>query len=442
MKNSLIFRFLIFFTFLFLVSCNPMKKNVMKDSADDVEEFLIAGSGDAKYLISKEEIYQATSKSDNQGIRQITGYVEYRISSYDMNTGQLVKRIELGDRKSNECQFVGYTKDKLWYKSVDPKLGFHARDPGTLDVIVSQEKITELNPFLKDNLSQPEWNSISKYYGFDRDKNMPVVSDNSGFLYTIDPQTLKAEKTNENLESFKYDNDCLTSSIKLTPNSNVYLKGSPRNFIDYMNKELKDISFLKGEFVESSVERDHFESENDFLKPVYENIKQLELQIDSIRKYIAAEFPENSTTRGNNSGWDKKYAERSIDNLERKISSENEKIKRKSDDDDFSIITKDKSIFVYSQTDVTDQSKVLVTKIKFNNDSTITQLWQTELVNIYVDPEKGMDRSSFNVVFSKGDPDFSTKRALMGEGKLVLMLMLRAVCIDIESGKILWENSL
>ena len=407
-----------------------MKKNVMEDKADNISEFLIAESNGEYFLISKEEIFQATSKSDNNGIRQITGFTEYRLSSYDVNSGQLVKRIEFGDRKTGECKLLGYTKGLLWYKSVDPVLGFHARDPKTLDLVIPQDKITEINPFLKGNLSQPEWNSIRNYYGFNSQINMPVVSDNSGFLFTIDPVSLKAEKTDERLEEYKYDNRCLSSSMKISPNVMVSLKGSPRNYPDISGKEFKDISFLNGEIIESSVQLDPSVSANEFLKPVYKEISEYELQIDSIKKFI------------NESQVNVKFAERNIQNLERKIKYANDKIKRESGKESFSIVTEDNCIFIYSRTDVTDQSKVLISKINLKNDKEITRIWQTELSNIFTDPEKGMDRSSFDVVFSKGNPNFSTKRAVMGNGKLVIMSMMRAVCIDVESGKILWETDL
>lgn len=407
-----------------------MKKDVMKDKADNIEELIIAESDGNYFLISKEEVFQATSKSDNNGIRQITGYTEYRLSAYDLNSGQLLNRIQFGDRKTGECKFLGYTKGLLWYKSVDPELGFHARDPKTLEVKISQDKVIEVNPFLKGNLSQPEWNSIGKYYGFDPAKNMPVVSDNSGFLFTIDPVTIRAGKTEESLKDFEYENRCLTSYVSLSPNSTISLKGSPRNIIEFENKESKDLSFLKGEFIESSVETEESESGNNYLSSVYDEIKKYELQIDSIKNL------SNENSHG------KKYAERNIQNIERKIKYANDNLKRDSDKESFIIMTKDKCMFVYSQTDVTDQSKALITKIRLNNDFTISRIWETELSNIFVDPEKGMDRSSFDIVFSKGNPNFSTKRALSGNGKLIFMAMLRIVCIDIETGKILWEAEL
>jgi predicted Rdx family selenoprotein len=70
----------------FICSCNPMKKDLMKDRADDVKEVIVSKNNDGVFLVTKEEVFQAVSKSDQGGFRRISGYTENRISSYDLNT--------------------------------------------------------------------------------------------------------------------------------------------------------------------------------------------------------------------------------------------------------------------------------------------------------------------------------------------------------------------
>lgn len=428
---------------LIFYSCNFMKKDLKTDIADNIKEFIISESNGEYFLISKEEIFQATSKSDNNGIRHITGYTEYRISSYELNSGNLISRVILGDRKENECDLLGESKGLLWYKSVDPELGFHARDPKTLDVKISQEKITEVNPFLKDNLSQPEWNNIKNYYGFDIYKKMPMVSDNSGFLYYIDPVTLKAEKTSESVKNYDFDNNCLSTSTQFSKNNLLFLKGSPRNYIVLGNKEFNDVSFLKGEYVESSVQINPESANNEINESYQKEIKNFRHQADSLKK-ILTEFGANVDSDKIKSAKNSRriFVERNIERLEKKIKDAGENSKNEIMSENFALITPDRCVFLYSQTDVTDQSKVIISKVKIKSDSSIDLEWQTKLDNIFTDPAKGMDKSSFEEVFSKGDPEFDTKRAAMGNGKLVFMSMLRAVCIDVESGKVLWEKEL
>ncbi len=433
---------IIIFALSFL-SCSLLKKNVMKDIADDVKDVVISETGGEYFVVSKEEIFQATSKSDNGGFRQITGYDEYRISSYELNSGRLSARIDLGDRRESECTFLGETNGKLWYKSIDKSLGFHAREPKNLSVIITQEKIIEVNPFLKDNLSQPEWNSIGTYYGFDAEKNMPMVSDNSGFVYYINPVTLAAEKTSESIERVNSDNNCLSSSMNIDAETSINLQGTPRNYLNIYNKENKDISFLNGQFMLSSNIISSSESNRKFIAPYLNEISEYRKEIDSLNEIINR---SDSNTGENNSkpGYrdSKKYAVRNIQNIQNKIKYAEDNIKRYSRNENYSIISEDNGVFILSQTDVTDQAKVLISKVIINSDSTAKQVWQTELKNIYKDPVKGMDKSSFEVVFSKGNPDLRTMRVISKAGKLVLFSMLHAVCLDEKSGSILWDIEL
>ncbi len=425
---------------ILISSCNPMKKDVMKDTADDVNSIILSESKDGKFLVMNEEVFQATSKSDDRGIRQITGYTEYRISSYDLNTGTLSRRIALGDAKDNSCIFLGETDGKLWYKSVDKQFGFHARDPKTLDVVVSEAQLTDANPVLKNNLSRPEWNNIIRYYGFDAVRNSPMIADNQGFVYIVDPVTLKAEKISESITNLDFDNRCTSSSINLDVNKSVNLLGSPRSFITYEGREVKEPSFLKGEFLVSSNSTNPLKSNSGFILPIEKEIEIQKHTIDSIKEFIA-----NADTISGDK-WERrknvnnlKYAQRNIEYALENIEREEDKIKREVMDDYFEIITAGNCSFVLSQTDATDQAKVIISKIKFNGDSTITLVWQTELQNIFRDPVKGLDRSSFEIVFSKGSPDLNTMRAIADDKKLIFVFMLKAVCLDIESGKILWQ---
>lgn len=442
MNNKLRVLFALYMA-MFLFSCNPMKKDVMKDNADNMLETVIAKSGNENFLVMKEEIFQATSKSDKNGFRQITGYTEYRISSYNLNTGNISKRIVLGDRKDNECTFLGMTEGMLWYKSVEPTIGFHARDPKTLGIIVTEDKIIAENPFLKDNLSKPEWNSITNYYGFDIDKNMPMVTDNSGFVYYIDPVTLKAEKTAESIKNFKYDNDCLTNSINTDPDDNIFLSGNPRSFVRMYSKELKDVNFLKGEFLQSSNMMTLEQSNPEYLKPLKSEIDKLTKQIDSISIFING---ANTTSADKSDGWNVKRkienAERNIEYAKQNIENIREDIKRKEEDESFTIITKDNSVFVLSQTDVTDKAHIIISKVRLNKDTTVNVEWQTELKNFYRDPDKGFDKSSFDIVFSKGDPELKTMRVVSSDDKLIFAFMLKVVCINISDGHIIWEKDL
>lgn len=440
LKHKLNIVILILFT-AFLASC--MKKNTMKDRADDVKESIIAKTNKGTFLIIKEEVFQAVSKSDNGGFRRITGYTEERISSYDLNTGALIKRIDLGEVRENNCAFLGYTEGKLWYKSIDVKLGFHARDPGTLDVIITQDKITEMNPVLKNNLSQPDWNALQRFYGFDSYKKMPMVSDNEGFVYYIDPVSLKAEKSQESIKNFDFDNNCLSTSMNTEVNTNLNLSGSPRNNIKYFSKDIKEPSFLKGDFLKSSNEMTSDQANPSYFAVYRSEIEGYKREIDSMKKIL--ESADTSATDRNskiNISFKTTRAETKIKNLNDRIKYANDNINRYSDDKLYDIVTADNCVFILSQSDVTDKAKCIVSKVMLNADTTVSLKWQTELTDFFRDPDKGFDKSSFEVVFSKGNPDLNTMRVVENGEKLVFIFMLKAACIDIATGKILWTIDL
>lgn len=447
-KNNLKFFIAIFISGAFLFGCgvlgkackmiSPMTKDVMEDRADEVDEVIIAESDGTRYLVIKEKIFQATSKSDNHGIRTVTGYDEYRISSYDLATGKLVKRIELGEREEGYTLFLGETKGKLWYKSINKEIGLHARDPKTLEIIVSQEKIINENPFLKGNLSEPEWNQMMRFYGFDFYEGKVMVTDNKGFVYYLDPESLKAEKTTESIKDFDYDNTPTTGSVYLDDRNSISLTGNPREHIRFSSIEDKNITFLHGDFLVSSNMLDVREINPDFAAYSSGEIKELERANDSLSNLI-----KTADTLKD------RYVKYYLDNYERTIKYNNDRIERekksfekKMKDDWYGIITPDKGVIILSQSDATDQAKVILSKVIINPDTTFTLAWETPLNDIYRDPDKGFDKSSFEEVFSSGDPELNQMRVAYEDGRVIFIYQLKATCIEAASGKVLWSIDL
>ena len=441
-KHKLNFVIIVLFAAL-LASCNPMKKNTMKDRADDVKESIIVKTDNGAFLIIKEEIFQAVSKSDNGGFRRISGYTEERISSYDLNTGALIKRIALGEIRENNCLFLGYANGKLWYKSIDKDIGFHARDPKSLEIIVNEEKITEVNPVLKNNLSQPEWSALQRFYGFDSYKNMPMVSDNEGYVYYVDPVSLKAEKSQESIKNFVSANSCLSTSMNIDVNTSINLSGNPRNNLNYFNNDVKEPSFLKGEFLKCSNELSSIQINSSYFDKNKSEIENYKKEIDSLQNILNSidttsdERKNKITLKYKTSGTASK-----IKYLNDRIKYANDNLKRYSDDKFYDIITNDNCVFILSQSDVTDKAKCIISKVKLNADSTVSLKWQTELADFFRNPDKGFDKSSFEMVFSKGNPDLNTMRVIENGEKLVFIFMLKTVCLDISTGKILWSIDL
>ncbi|MDD5361768.1 MAG: PA2928 family protein [Ignavibacteria bacterium] len=434
MKTKILFLFSIILA-VYLSGC-MFKKNVMKDDADNIEEAYIASTNGENFLIMKEVVFQATSKSSKQGIRMTSGYNEYRLTSYELETGKISKRIELGGQDDEYMYFIGATDGKIWYYSKDEKIGLHARNPKTLDIIVSKNDIEKVNPFLKDNFPKVKWYELRKYFGFDLAKKVPMISDNSGFVYLLNPDNYGTEKVSASIKNFEYEKTMSTTSINVTKDDYMSLTGDPRKHINFKSKNFDQPDFLKGEFLQSSNSLNVKEVFPEYLTPLYNEIEKKQRYIDSVKEL--GEQMKDETD---------KYKQRSYEYLKNNIKYAEDDIDRKYKEiNDLStsrfntIISKDKGVFVIHATTASDTSKVIISKVTFDADNkTINLAWTTLLDNIFTEPDKVYEKGGFDYVFSKGSPNLRTKRAILAGNKIIFISMLRAVCIDTNTGNVLWN---
>ncbi|MGL5892320.1 MAG: hypothetical protein ACRC3B_20675, partial [Bacteroidia bacterium] len=254
MRNLLLLSLTLIFVTT-LQSC--FHKDVMTDRADDIMCSFIYSDKSGAVIINREEIFQATSKSSGGGMTRISGYAEYRLSAYDLATGKLLARVELGEgQKEGECTVIGLINDKLWMFSMNPELGFHYRNPRTLEVEKTQAEIIAAAPFTNFKFAVPEWPQIGQFYGTDDVYNNIIVTDLSGFRYKYDPATQLLTKTTDDILSF--DNWTSSSAapgnaIAINSDSSVNLTGEPRRMIQFDYKPGKfDGSYLKGGFIVTS----------------------------------------------------------------------------------------------------------------------------------------------------------------------------------------------
>ena len=414
------------------------KKDVMKDTADKVEEVVIVESGGSKFLVTKETIFQATSKSQKGGFRTTSGYQEYRLTSYDINTGAIVKRIELGEADDNYHYFLGPADGLLWYFSKDEKTGLHARDPKTLDIKITKDDILNANPDLKNNLPNPKYYDLSKYYGFDLKKKMPMISDNNGFIYYIDPKTLKAEKTSKSIERFRFEETTTSTSLDFDKDNHLSLSGSPRNHLRVYSKELNEPTFLNGNFLFSSNKENIWDANPEYYIPLIKRKEKKQHEYDSL-KQLLDDGEGNSKMQEWQQNNIKLYMGIAKDELDR--------INKEMEEDVFGsfgngLISKDRGVFVLHQSNASDTCKVIISKVVIYGDTTVQVKWNTYIPDIFMTPDKVLDKPGFEYVFSKGSPDFRIMRATMSVNRLVFIFMLRAVCIDTDTGQILWDIEL
>lgn len=425
---------IVFFLIITLSGC--FHKNVMKDDADNVSEVVMTSTPEGDVLVMNEEIFQATSKSSKGGFRQTSGYSEFRLTSYDASTGNIINRIELGERDDNFSVFLGVSNSLLWYVSVDKEIGLHSRNPRTLEIVNKQEDIVNSNPFLANNFPEVKWFELNRYYGLDFITGNIMLTDISGTVYILDTKTLKAEKSTDKIEKYKFDENILCSSGKLNTEDYFNLRyENPRRNISFKNKDFKNLNFLEGHFLCSSSRLDVKNVHPEFFDPINKEIQKLINKSDSLAE-VLNNFEETETNKRYGT---KHWLETDLENSNRNLKYKLDEMKR-SQDDFKTIISSDKGIFIYHRSTATDTAKVLISKIMLKeNPPSAELLWTTELPDVFFDPAKVYEKGSFDYVFSKGSPNLQTQRAVLLNDKLILVLMLKAVCIDLITGNILWS---
>jgi hypothetical protein len=359
------------------------------------------------------------------------------LSSYNLNTGELIKRIELGERDDDYHYFLGNTDGKLWYFSMNEKIGLHARDPKTLDIIVTQKQIVEVNPFLNNNFPKVKWYELRKYFGYDYDKSLPMVTDNSGYVYSLDPVSLKAEKQTSSVGHFEYDKSTQSTSINVDKDLSATLLGEPRKHIRIGSKGFEEVNFLKGEYLLSSGVVPLKDVYPEYFAPLFKEIEKKSRYIDSLNTLIDEQKDETDV-------WKVRTVERMKDNVKRAqedLKKTNEKINNGKFKKENLVVSRDKGFFVIHNTSASDTAKVLISKVVFDvENKSVSFVWTTLLPNIFAEPDKVFEKGGFDYVFSKGSPNLRTKRVIYSDDKLVFISMLKAVCIDMNTGSILWEK--
>lgn len=436
--NSMRYYFLIAVALL-ITSC--FKKDVMHDRADDVETSIIYKGNEGNFIITKEEIYQATSKESGRGFTRISGYAEYRLTSYNLETGKILGRVNMGEGSKNAFIILGTSPGKIWLYSIDPALGLHCRNPKNLEVISNEKKLAE-NSALKDfSFARPARFVLSQYYGWQLNNGQLIITDIKGFHYYLDPQILTLQKAYEEVPYYNSLENNLNTSGYFAEDSFVSLQNGVRNKLLLRYEEsTENYSYVHGQFIIDTdplndVKRKKISSD--------ELRNQSDLLNDSLKKIISsnpklenenADFPYRSNEF---------MLKRTINNLRNTIDDieheQKQLLNNRSPLFSNPLLSEKKECFyVIHAVDVTDTAKAVITKIELKG-SHFSEMWSTVLNGFYSDADKAKATGAFNVVFSKGSPEFDYKWFQIEGDKLIMIAQLRMVCMDVNTGKIAWE---
>ena len=381
-------------TMFLLIGC--FHKSVENTEADNIYNVKIFKYNGRLYFVALESVFQATSKKSGQEISITKGSSDMRISVYDMSNGSLISRIATGNQKDHAIVLFGYSEGNIWFYSIDD--GLHSRSPETLEIKVSQNDFFEKNPNLKNKLTKCDWFKLGQFFKFNELSGMLLISDDQGYSYSVDPSSLVAVKIKPNL---KEKTDKPSDIIDVNA---ILAKNLPDNMLNHYN--------IVGPFETSIAFKE----------------KTMTLKGDVRKQIILGETEVNPE----------------ITFLDGKFIADRDTNKENANSNDVLLQTQllstdSNSFFVFHKSNTSKDALVIISKLEIKNKSTMKELWQLTLPDFFFDPSAAIETDSFKKVFSKGSPDFSFSYIELTNNRLLVIYMLYAHCIDVNSGKILWQ---
>jgi hypothetical protein len=389
-------------TFFPLAGC--FHKDNKTGSTDNVEDLYIYTGSEGSFIILKETVFHVTSKKRGGGMNVTTGSSTVRLSNYDLATGKLVSRVVIGDLHTKSLQFLGMTANKLWFFSMEKDKGLHSRDPKSLEVLETQEQLAARTAALKQSVREIKFYEVPKYYGFDHDSRRIIYTDISGNKFLFDPVSGQTTATDMRIESRNFSLRFTSSSAYAGYNNTINLQGDKRKTVHDGKNKPANLSFLEGEFIMASLPERKAELKQWMLTDLEKNRSRFGYE----RDYTSA---INTVQEG------RAYHIAITDSTLR-------------------------NYYILHQTSISDSAKVMFSKIQVSDDAKLSLLWETTVASIYREPERAEKMGSFEELFAKGNPQLKTMWADKVGDRLVFIFNLRTICIDTNTGKILWDNAL
>lgn len=140
-------------------------------------------AGEKKLLVSLRKFDKCTYYSRQAGVTHRSIRIYYFLQSREPETGKLIKEIKIKTYKNYNVKILG-GDENIW---IYANKQFLIYDTENLDMIAGNNKICEINPFLKDKLPD----SIQFIKSNEINKSVDIIS-KDGISYSIDFNTLKA----------------------------------------------------------------------------------------------------------------------------------------------------------------------------------------------------------------------------------------------------------
>jgi hypothetical protein len=408
----------------------------MNDRADDVSQsFIYTGKG-GPCIITQELIFQATSKESGGGVTHVSGYNECRLTSYDLSTGAMLGRVETGDEVEEGLKIIGVANDQIWCYSITSELGLHCRDPKTLEVLKKESEITALAKF---DFSRPEWANILDYYNYQVANGMLVLTDMQGRLFYFDVVNNTLTETEEQMPEDEWSADYLNSSAYFNEDDYISFFGDgDRKKLQWKYEDTTaDLPFLKPKIFINLNELTLYKAEQLRIATATAVRDSVKTAFDK----LIAEHPVFANEYASWTEMTKQEQEMRNDyyNLKRDLEERERDLEDLTDDfhssNDYVLNDGNYSALIYSASSVSDTARAIITCVDMTRPKTFVERWHLDLTSFYYDPDEAEGAG----VFEDGDPEFGYRWADIHDGKFVMIAQLQMICMDMKTGKQLWQ---
>jgi hypothetical protein len=420
-------------------------KDIANCEIDNVIKAAVYSGPQGDILIAHESIFQALGKSSGRGFTRIYGYTETRLSAYGLENGQLLARIEFGQETKNPISFLGISGGQLWFYSLDPALGLHGRNPSTLAVTVTQKQILAAEPALQNNLAKIKWSQINNFFAYDELRDKLIVTDMQGYHWAVDPQNFTIQKlpADVSLAATHQTLNCFSESVEFR-SANFYLSNDLRKTITRNSTPVNpQLSFLEGKFLCDTNKPRILQRFGRELQQAKTRQGQLTAQLAAMKESDSAGRRQFQAAEQN----DLSKVQTALRETENGLTAMERRWREISEEGHFGGYNRllqpdDDSFYIIHRGTVAPDVKMRISRLQYPQGGILQERWQTEIPKIFFDASQARQTDAFKIVFSRGNPNFDFQFFEQVKNRLLFIRMLHVVCIDSDTGRVLWQNRL
>ncbi|HTL80418.1 MAG TPA: hypothetical protein VL651_01870 [Bacteroidia bacterium] len=436
-------KFLPILLLLPLASCSH--KDMMSGRADDIEESFIYSGTEGKFIINKEQVFQVTSTETNGKTKTVNGYAEYRISSYDLATGNMTGRAEMGEGIEKACIILGYSPGKIWIYSLDPDLGFHCRDPKTMKVLQNESALVASGVLKGFAFAKPDWTKLREYYGWNIADSSFIITNMTGFHYYFNPLKNTLTQTEDEIPNYLLNTEYLQQEAYFNKQQHLTLKGDVRKKIIWNQTDsIASLDYLDPQLV---IDNDPVREWKRKLH-IIDSLAHRQEVIEDTLNSIYTRFPvlRNDVMMFNAKTLDEIMMKSEVRDLQRETDDDRRMIDKLeaqwSGLYDFPALSDTAgNFFIVYASDVTDTSGMIISKMNFSRDS-FSVAWTQRLPGFYRHPQKASTKGVFDNELADGNPQFHYHWIDIMDDKFIMISQLEMICLDLRSGKVVWQKPL